>query len=302
MDIPVALPVSRRRRRLRQRDYVPYLFILPNILLFLVFVLGPVAFSFAMSFTNWTGTQPGTWVGLRNYAGLLEDDVFITAVRNTVLYSLGTVLPMLAISLALAMMLDSRIRGRTFYRVMIYLPVVISWVAASVVWRLIFLHPDGVLNAGLSLIGIPPQLWTGDPILALPAIMWLSLWKGLGFYMVVYLAGLQTIPASVYEAAMIDGASKSQLFWSITLPLLRPTTLFALVIGVINSFEVFIPVYLLTSGGPGYASMVLVMAIYRAGFQNFQLGYGAAIAVVLFFMVMSISVLQFKLFGKEVQY
>ena len=232
MDIPVALPVSRRRRRLRQRDYVPYLFILPNILLFLVFVLGPVAFAFAMSFTNWTGTQPGTWVGLRNYAGLLEDDVFITAVRNTILYSLGTVLPMLAISLALAMMLDSRIRGRTFYRVMIYLPVVISWVAASVVWRLIFLHPDGVLNAGLSSIGIPPQLWTGDPVLALPAIMWMSLWKGLGFYMVVYLAGLQTIPASVYEAAMIDGASKNQLFWSITLPLLRPTTLFALVIGV----------------------------------------------------------------------
>ena len=291
-----------RRRRLRQRDYVPYLFILPNILLFVVFVLGPVAFAFAMSFTNWQGTVPGSWVGLRNYANLVEDDVFITAVRNTILYSLGTVLPMLAISLGLAMMLDSRIRGRTFYRVMVYLPVVISWVAASVIWRLIFIHPDGVLNAALGQVGIPPQLWTGDPVLALPAIMWLTLWKGLGFYTVVYLAGLQTIPAALYEAGMIDGAGRWQLFWHLTLPLLRPTSLFALVIGIIGSFEVFIPVYLMTGGGPGYASMVLVMAIYRAAFSNNQMGYATAIAVVLFFMILSVSLLQFKLFGREVQY
>jgi ABC-type sugar transport system permease subunit len=223
-------------------------------------------------------------------------------VRNTVLYSVGTVLPMLAISLGLALMLDARLRGRTFYRVMVYLPVVISWVAASVVWRLMFLHPDGVMNAFLGELGIPPQLWVADPILALPAIMWMTLWKGLGFYTVVYLAGLQTIPATLYEAGMIDGAGKWQLFWSITLPLLRPTSLFALVIGIIGSFEVFIPVYLMTGGGPGYASMVLVMAIYRAAFSNNQMGYASAIAVVLFFMILSVSLLQFKLFGKEVQY
>jgi multiple sugar transport system permease protein len=294
-----ALP---RRRRLRQQAYVPYLFILPNILLFVVFVLGPVAFAFAMSFTNWEGTVPGQWIGLRNYVNLLDDPVFITAVRNTVLYSLGTVLPMLALSLGLAMMLDARLRGRTFFRVMVYLPVVISWVAASVVWRLIFIHPDGVLNSFLESVGLPAQLWTADPILALPAIMWMTLWKGLGFYTVIYLAGLQTIPAALYEAAMIDGASRRQLFWTITLPLLRPTTLFALVVGIIGSFEVFVPVYLMTSGGPGYASMVLVMAIYRAGFQNFQMGYAAAIAVVLFLMILVVSLLQFKLFGKEVQY
>jgi ABC-type sugar transport system permease subunit len=291
-----------RRRRLRQRDVVPYLFIAPNLLLFLVFVLGPVAFAFAMSFTSWQGTTTGTRVGLRNYVNLVGDEVFLTAVRNTILYSLGTVLPMLALSLGLAMMLDARLRGRTFYRVMVYLPVVISWVAASVVWRLMFLHPDGILNAALGELGIAPQLFVADPILALPAIMWMTLWKGLGFYTVVYLAGLQTIPASLYEAAMIDGAGRAQLFWKITLPLLRPTSLFALVIGVIGSFEVFIPVYLLTAGGPGYASMVLVMAIYRAAFSNNQMGYATASAVVLFFMILSVSLLQFKLFGREVQY
>jgi multiple sugar transport system permease protein len=296
------VPLTRRRPRLRQRDVVPYLFILPNILLFLVFVLIPVAFSFAMSFNKWEGINPGPWIGFKNYVDLVQDDVFITAVRNTLIYSLGTVLPMLALSLGLAMMLDTRLRGRTVFRVMVYLPVVISWVAASVVWRLIFVHPDGLMNAFLANFGIPAQLWTSDPVLALPAIMWMTIWKGLGFYTVIYLAGLQTIPGALYEAAMIDGAGKRQLFWNITLPLLRPTTLFALVIGVINSFEVFIPVYLMTGGGPGYASMVLVMAIYRAGFLTFQMGYASAIAVALFAMIMAISILQFKLFGKEVHY
>src|SRR6266568_9607968 len=134
--------------------------------------------------------------------------------------------------------------------------------------------------------GLSRSCGRATPMLALPAIMWMSFWKGLGFFTVIYLAGLQTIPPTVYEAGMIDGANRWQLFWSITLPLLRPTTLFALVVGIIGSFEVFVPIYLMTSGGPGYSSMVLVMAIYRAGFQTFQMGYAAAIAVVLFFMIL----------------
>jgi ABC-type sugar transport system permease subunit len=296
----LALPA--RRRRWRQRDVIPYLFILPNLVLFAVFVLGPVIFSFGMSFTNWDGLGRPTFTGMRNYARLLEDDLFRTAVRNTFLYSIGTVLPMLAISLGLALMLDSRLRGRAFYRVMVYLPVVISWVAGALIWRLMFLHPDGIINSALQSFGLEPQLWTSDPILAMPAIMWMSLWKGLGFYTVIYLAGLQTIPSTIYEAGMIDGADRKQLFWSITLPLLRPTTLFALVIGIIASFEVFIPVYLMTNGGPGYSSMVMVMAIYRAAFQQYQMGYASAMAVILFLVIFVISVLQFKFFGREVEY
>jgi multiple sugar transport system permease protein len=296
------IPLPRRRRRLQQRQIVPYIFILPNILLFLVFVLGPVAFSFAMSLMKWQALSPGTFIGLRNYENLLTDEVFITALRNTILYSIGTVVPMLAFGLAVALILDSRLTGRTFFRVAVYLPVVISWVAGSVLWRLIFIHPNGVLNNLLSYVGIPAQLWTNDPVLALPAIMFLSFWKGLGFNVIIYLAGLQTIPATLYEAAMIDGASKWQSFWKITLPLLKPTTLFSLVIGIIGSFEVFVPVYLMTNGGPGFASMVLVMAVYRSAFQMYEMGYASAISVILFLMILLVSWLQFKLFGQEVQY
>jgi ABC-type sugar transport system permease subunit len=232
----------------------------------------------------------------------LEDDLFRVAVRNTFFYSIGTVLPMMAISLGLALMLNSRLRGRSFYRVMVYLPVVISWEAGALIWRLLFLHPDGIINSSMQSFGLEPQLWTSDPILAMPAIMWMSLWKGLGFYTVIYLAGLQTIPPTIYEAGMIDGADRKQLFWSITLPLLKPTTLFALIIGLIGSFEVFIPVYLMTNGGPGYSSMVMVMAIYRAAFQQYQMGYASAMAVILFLAIFIISVVQFKFFGREVEY
>jgi ABC-type sugar transport system permease subunit len=296
------LPLPRSRRRLRQRDVVPYLFILPNLLLFAVFIFGPMLFSFWISFTRWDGLGSPEFTGLRNYNNLLTDDLFLTSIRNTVVYSLGTVLPMLAISLALALMLDSPLRGRTFFRAMIYLPVVISWVAGALVWRLMFIHPDGIINSFLTSFGFQPQLWTSDPVLAMPAIMWMSLWKGLGFYTVIYLAGLQTIPPTIYEAGMIDGANRWQLFWSITLPLLKPTTLFALVIGIINSFEVFVPVYLMTNGGPGYSSMVMVMAIYRAAFQQYQMGYASAMAVILFLAIFGISWLQFKFFGREVEY
>jgi multiple sugar transport system permease protein len=297
----VALPRP-PRRRLRQRDVAPYLFILPNLVLFAVFVLGPVVFSFGMSFTNWDGLGPPTFTGLRNYVKLLTDDLFGTAVRNTFVYSFGTVLPMMAMALGLALILDSRLRGRTFFRTVVYLPVVISWVAGALIWRLMVLHPDGIINAALGTFGIEPQLWTSDPLLALPAIMWMSFWKGLGFFTIIYLAGLQTIPTSLHEAGRIDGANRWQLFWSITLPLLRPTTLFALVIGIIGSFEVFVPVLLMTNGGPGYASMVMVMAIYRSAFELHQMGYASTMAVILFLAMFGVSWLQFKFIGREVEY
>jgi ABC-type sugar transport system permease subunit len=257
-----------------------------------------------MSFAKWQGLslQPQAFVGLGNYLDLTTDDVFLTALRNTFLYSVGTVVPLLALGLGVAMVLNSRLRGRTFFRVVTYLPVVISWVAGAVIWQLIFVDPGGILNVLLGYVGIPPQLWTNDPVLALPSIMFLTFWKGLGFYVLIYLAGLQTIPPSIDEAAVIDGAGRWQLFRMVTLPLLRPTTLFALVIGIIGSFQIFVPVLLMTGGGPGYASMVLVMAIYRAGFQLFQMGYASAIAVVLFLATLIISLLQFKFFGQEVQY
>jgi multiple sugar transport system permease protein len=293
---------ARPRWRIGQRHLIPYLFILPNLVIFIVFLFGPTIYSFYMSFTNWDGLGSPEWIGLRNYERLRHDPVFRAAMRNTILYTIGTVGPMMVLALGMAMMVNARLPGRTFLRVVVYLPVVISWVAAALVWQLIFLHPTGFLNAFLGNFGFGPFVFTNNPTLALPAIVWMTIWKGLGFYMIIFLAGLQTIPGSLYEAASIDGASKWQQFWRITLPLLRPTTLFVLIIGIIQSFEVFIPIFLLTGGGPGYSTMVLVMAIYRFGFQTYEMGFASTIAVVMFLFVMIVSIMQLRLFGREVSY
>lgn len=302
VSLPVVSPRASRRRRLRQKQIIPYLFILPNLIIFVVFLFGPTLYSFAMSFTKWNALGSPEFTGIANYERLTTDPIFRAALKNTVFYTVGTVIPMTVLALGLAVMLNTVLRGRIVLRTIIYLPVVISWVAGSFIWQLIFLHPSGFLNEFLGLFGISPQVWTRDPALVLPAIIWMSIWKGLGFYMVIFLAGLQTIPATLHEAAALDGAGKWRSFFGVTLPLLRPTTLFVLVVGVIGSFEVFIPIYLLTGGGPGYSSMVLVMAIYRYGFTTYEMGYASAIAVALFFIILIVSIAQLKLFGREVQY
>jgi ABC-type sugar transport system permease subunit len=300
--LPVESPRAHRRRRFRQKQIIPYLFVLPNLVIFGVFLFGPTVYSFAMSFTSWNGLGSPEFNGLDNYRRMLTEPIFRASLRNTFVYTAGTVLPMTVLALGLAIMLNTALRGRVFLRTLIYLPVVISWVAGAFIWQLIFLHPAGFMNEILGFVGIEPQVWTRDPQLVLPAIIGMSIWKGLGFYMVIFLAGLQTIPDTFYEAAALDGAGKWSMFKDITLPLLRPTTLFVLVVGVIGSFEVFIPIFILTAGGPGYSSMVLVMAIYRFGFTTYEMGYASAIAVVLFLIILVVSILQIKLFGREVQY
>jgi multiple sugar transport system permease protein len=298
----LALPHAKRRRRLRLKHVIPYLFVLPNLVIFAVFLFGPTLYSFWISLTDWDGLGVPQFVGLANYQRLLTEPIFLAALRNSFFYTIGTMAPMMVLALGLALMLNSPLQGRTFFRTVIYIPVVISWVAGALIWQLIFLHPNGFMNAFLGFFGIPAQVWTNNPNLVLPAIIWMSIWKGLGFYMVIFLAGLQTIPPTMYEAAAIDGASKWNQFWNITLPLLRPTTLFVLVIGIIGSFEVFIPIFLLTGGGPGYSSMVMVMAIYRFGFETYETGYASAIAVVLFLIILVASIVQLRLFGREVTY
>jgi ABC-type sugar transport system permease subunit len=298
----LALPHAKRRRRLRMKHVIPYLFVAPNLVIFAVFLFGPTLYSFWISLTNWDGLGVPQFVGLANYQRLLTEPIFRAALRNSLFYTVGTMAPMMVLALGLALMLNSPLRGRTFFRTVIYIPVVISWVAGALIWQLIFLHPNGFMNAFLGFFGIPAQVWTNNPNLVLPAIIWMSIWKGLGFYMVIFLAGLQTIPPTMYEAAAIDGASKWNQFWNITLPLLRPTTLFVLVIGIIGSFEVFIPIFLLTGGGPGYSSMVMVMAIYRFGFETYETGYASAIAVMLFLIVLVASIVQLRLFGREITY
>jgi multiple sugar transport system permease protein len=261
----------------------------------MVFLFGPTIYSFYMSLTNWDGLGSPEFVGLRNYARLLEDPVFRAAMRNTILYTIGTVGPMMVLALGLAMMVNARIPGRTFLRVVVYLPVVISWVAAALVWQLIFLHPYGFLNAFIGHFGFGPLVFTNNPTLALPAIIWMTIWKGLGFYMIIFLAGLQTIPYMYYEAASVDGAGWLTRFFRITIPLLTPIIFFNLVLQVINAFQTFTQAFIVSggTGGPADSTLFYTLYLYQRGFKAFDMGYAAAMAWLLLMIIAGFTAINF---------
>jgi ABC-type sugar transport system permease subunit len=274
-------------------DRVAYLLILPNILIYALFQLGPVIWTVVLSFTDYNLFR-WQWTGVRNYTNLLKDAFFVTSVRNTALYSVGYIVPAMSLGLVLALILNRSFRGRTFYRTVLYLPYVISIVAASMAWLYIYDSTGGLLNRLLEGIGLQPRNWLFDTALALPSIIGMSVWHGYGYSMVVYLSGLQTIPQDLYEAATIDGASGLRKFLSVTWPLLAPATFFLLVMSVIFSFQVFGQVYIMTKGGPANATTTVVHQIYENGFQGFRMGYASAMAVVLLLATCTVVAVNFR--------
>jgi ABC-type sugar transport system permease subunit len=280
-------------------------FALPFVIIFLVFMAGPILASLALSFTDFglrdlrnpLGTN---FVGLANYAELFGDVKFRVALLNTAYFVLVGVPLTLGLGLAAAMALDRGIRRfRTLYRVGYYLPVVTSIVAVAVVWRFV-LNPDyGLLNMTLGAIGINGPDWLADPVLAMPSLIVMAAWRNLGFAMVLFLAGLQTIPVQLYEAASIDGAGRWAAFRSVTLPLLRPTLLFAVVITTIGYLQVFEEPFVMTDGGPLDRTLSISMFMYQEGFEFFHQGYAAAIAWVLFILVAIVAVVQFRVLRSQ---
>ena len=280
-------------------------FALPFVLIFLVFMAGPILASLVLSLTDFglrdlrnpLGTN---FVGLANYAELLGDVTFRTALFNTAYFVVVGVPLTLVLGLAVALALDRGIRQfRTVYRVGFYLPVVTSIVAIAVVWRFV-LNPDyGLLNMALGAIGINGPDWLASPILAMPSLIVMAAWRNLGFAMVLFLAGLQTIPVQLYEAASIDGAGRWAAFKSVTLPLLRPTLLFAVVITTIGYLQVFEEPFVMTGGGPLDKTLSISMYMYEEGFVFFHQGYAAAIAWVLFLLVAVVAVVQFRLLRSQ---
>jgi multiple sugar transport system permease protein len=280
-------------------------FALPFVLIFLVFMAGPILASLVLSFTDFglrdlrnpLGTN---FIGLENYAELLGDVTFRTALANTAYFVVVGVPLTLAVGLAVALALDRGIRRfRTVYRVGFYLPVVTSIVAIAVVWRFV-LNPDyGLLNMALGAIGIQGPDWLASPTLAMPSLIVMAAWRNLGFAMVLFLAGLQTIPAQLYEAASIDGAGRWAAFKSVTFPLLRPTLLFAVVITTIGYLQVFEEPFVMTDGGPLDRTLSISMFMYQEGFEFFHQGYAAAIAWVLFLLVAVVAVVQFRLLRSQ---
>lgn len=278
----------------RSNERVGYLFIAPAFLHLVVFVLIPLVFSAYLSFTDWRGPnmQSAPFIGLKNYEFLLGDRLFWAAMKNTLVYTVLFVPLSMIVSLAVAVVMNQKLRGVWFFRTLFFMPVISSWVAVSIIWITLLDPQAGILNYVLSLVGLPPVNWLGDPSSALFAIVIIAIWKGLGFQMVIWLAGLQAIPQELQEAAAIDGATRWQSFWRISLPLLAPTTFFLAITGVIGSFQVFSPVYVITGGGPRGSTDVVVYHIYTRAFKSFDMGYASAQAWVLFAVIFAATLIQ----------
>jgi len=279
-----------------------YGFLAPSFFLLLIFVLAPLIFSLYLSFHQWNVVSAAKpFIGLENFQTLFADRAFWNALKNTAIYSLHVPVGM-AVSLAVALLMNQKIRGVNFLRTLFFLPSVSSFVAIALVWQWMY-HPQfGLANYLLSWPGLPPLNWLRDPSTALFAIMLMSIWMGIGYQMVIFLAGLQNIPSEFYEAALTDGANAWQRFWKITLPLLKPTTFFILVTSIIGSFQVFAFVYVMTEGGPLHSTDVVVYHIYQNAWEYLKMGYASAMSWVLFLIIMAATWVQFKFLEKRVEY
>jgi multiple sugar transport system permease protein len=281
----------------RQGALTPYLFLLPGLLLFAVFRLYPLLDGLRLSFTNARlGRAQYAWVGLANYERLLGDTRFHTSLWNTALYTVASTLPVLAIPLALAVALHRGVALTTVLRSAFFFPFTLSVVTVGLTWLWLLDPVVGPFNYYLRALGVPVRSWLADPATAMAAIIVTTVWWVAGYYLVIYLAGLQDIPRELYEAAALDGAGGWTSFWAITLPLLRPVLLFVFVTHIIGSFQIFGQVFILTQGGPGDATRTAVQHLYETAFQNFFLfGSATAMAWVLFALIVGFSLLQFRL-------
>ncbi|MCB0731736.1 MAG: sugar ABC transporter permease [Ignavibacteriae bacterium] len=277
------------------------LFLSPTILIFSTFILFPVFFSFYLSFHEWNMfNNNATFVGLENYKRMLESSEFWQVLKNTAIYTFGTVPLNMAISLMLAMALQKKLAGKKFIRTAFFAPVVISPVAAALIWRWLYDPNYGVINYIIALFGVETINWLNEPSAAMIALIIMGVWKTFGINMVLFTAGLEAIPTSYYEAADIDGAGKISKFWHITIPLLGPTTLFILIMSMISSFQVFDIVYVLTSGGPLGSTKVLVFYIYEYAFKFFEMGYASAVSYLLFAILLIFTIVQVRIMKNKV--
>ena len=302
---PASTTTSAEPRISLRQNLTGWAFAAPFFVIFLVFMAGPIAASAALSLTDFglrdlrnpLGTD---MVGLQNYIDLLSDRKFLGSLMNTAYFVVVGVPLTLALGLGAALALDRGIRRfRSVFRVGYYLPVVTSIVAIAVVWRFV-LNPDfGLLNMGLASLGVDGPDWLGDPVLAMPSLITMAAWRNLGFAMVLFLAGLQTIPVQLYEASSIDGAGRWATFRHVTFPLLRPTLLFATVITTIGYLQVFEEPFVMTDGGPLDKTLTVSMYMYQQGFEFFHQGYAAAIAWILFLIVAAVAVIQFRVLRSQ---
>ncbi len=301
--LETARPVRSRPRRRRVR-LAPWGFLLPSGVIIVGFVIYPMIRALYTSFTDSSIIGSFHWIGIANYVELIGDPAVLNAIGNTLFYALITVPVSVILALWLAVLLNRRgLPGRTFFRAIIFFPFVVSFAIISIAWAFMLDPQVGIIISWLNAIGIPTGNGIRDPNLAIYAVMLVGIWRNVGFFMVMFLAGLQSVPADIQEAAQIDGASPWQRFRLITLPLIANTSMFVVIIATIFSFQAFDHIYVLTAGGPYFKTESLVMLVYRMGFQDYRMGYASAISWVLVLLVLVISLVQMLYFrNRAVRY
>lgn len=299
-SIPVATQAKRDARfRFDRKALTGYAFILPALILLVVFALGPFLFTIWVSLHEWnmlTPVEDMPWVGLDNYKYLFQDDpLFRETLRNTIVFALGNVGVSLLLALLVAVVLNGPTRWRPIWRAAFFLPYITAPVAIAIVWRNMLDGQFGMINGLLARVGIPAQGFIDSLDQAMPSLIGVAVWHGVGYYMIIFLAGLQAIPYDLYEAGKLDGASNRRLFFSITIPLLRPTLLFVVVINTLNALQVFDLPFVLTNGGPVNRTNTMVMYMYDTAFSFLRMGRATALAVVLFGIIFFITMIQLRL-------
>lgn len=279
-----------------------WIFLAPTLFGLLFGTLGPVLGAIGISFTDWDVITPPTFAGLDNYMKLVSDPTFSKALVNT-LYYVGVMVPVSTVlSLFFAFLLNQKLRGVTWYRTAYFLPVVSSTVAVALVWSWIYAKDFGLLNFMLRQVGLEPIGWLSSTTWAMPAVIIMAVWGNLGAGIIIFLAGLQAIPESYYEAAAIDGANSVNKFFRITLPLITPSLFFYFIITMISAFQAFEAIYVMTRGGPVNSTTTMVYYIYRNGFRNFKMGYASSQAIVLFLVIMVLTLIYWRLQDRWVMY
>ncbi|RZT27551.1 carbohydrate ABC transporter membrane protein 1 (CUT1 family) [Kribbella sp. VKM Ac-2569] len=302
-DVDRPKPKRRTKVKPKRQNLAGWLFVGPVILGVLFFQLAPVAASLVVSLTNWSGLNKPTFLGLDNYKELFTaDDTFWPSLKNTVIFTLAVVVLTIGIGLALAVLCNQKVKGIGIFRTLYYSPAVTNVVAIGFVWFWLYDPDNGLFNSTLKTIGIHGPAWLSDAKTALIAVIIVAIWQGVGYPMVILLAGLQSIDQSLLEAATVDGASAWRRFWSVVVPLLTPSLFFLTITQFITSFQVFGIIYVMTSGGPNNATSVFIFHIYEAAFGHGRLGYASAMGWVLFVIVGVVTAVQWRLEKRWVHY
>lgn len=285
----------------KSRNRWGIVFILPQLISLVCLGIIPIVIAFVLSFFDWNGFSSPVFTGFQNFKAVFTDPDTAIAIKNTLIYSVIYVPCSIALSLGLAMLLN-KAWGKMFYRAVFFLPQIVTSVGIAVVWSWIYQPQFGILNMILRFLGIGGKEWLRDPSTAMGAVIVMSIWWGLGYNIVLFLAGLQNVPKTYVDAAKIDGANERQVFFNITIPLISPTTLLVTITTMINAFQVFDQMFLLTSGGPAKKTYTMAIHIYQTAFKSYELGKASTAALILFFVVVAVSVIQFKLSDKWVHY